>query len=67
MMGTRAGVQIRVRDRLAGDLIRARHKGGSCKHKETGEGGQEVRQEGGLGMSHPQACELKEKDRLIRG
>lgn len=67
MMGTGSGVQIRVSDRLAGDLIGARHKGGSCKHKETGEGGEGVRPEGGLGMSHPQAWELKEKDRPIRG
>lgn len=55
MMGTGAGVQIRVSDRLAGDLIGARHEGGSCKHEETGEVGKGLRQEGGLGMSHPQA------------
>lgn len=36
MMGTGAGVQIRVRDRLAGNLMGARCKGGSFKHKETG-------------------------------
>lgn len=45
-MGTGAGV---------------RSEGGSCKHKEPGEGGEGVTQDGGLGMSYPQACELEEK------